>query len=69
MISLSPFWILPNQGSACCRSFGSGAGSDLSWVITERIQSPNLAPDADYIARRQEIDYATYARYRGKIRR
>jgi hydroxymethylglutaryl-CoA synthase len=51
-------------------SFGSGAGSDaFDWVVTDKIEARrNLAPrTADYIARRIEIDYATYARFRGKI--
>lgn len=51
-------------------SFGSGAGSDaFDWVVTEKIEARRrLAPStADYIARRTEIDYATYARFRGKI--
>jgi hydroxymethylglutaryl-CoA synthase len=51
-------------------SFGSGAGSDafdiqVTDAITER---QGLAPKTrDYIARRTEIDYATYARMRGKL--
>ncbi len=51
-------------------SFGSGAGSDATaWEITSAIaerreRAPRLA---DYIARRVEIDYALYARYRHKI--
>jgi len=51
-------------------SFGSGAGSDATaWEITPAIaarrdRAPRLA---DYIARRVEIDYALYARYRHKI--
>ena len=51
-------------------SYGSGAGSDaLDLRVTERIsQRQKMAPStAAYIARRVEIDYATYARYRGKI--
>lgn len=51
-------------------SFGSGAGSDaFSFRITEKIEKkPDLAPKVgDYISRRREIDYATYARYRGKL--
>jgi len=51
-------------------SYGSGAGSDaLDLRVTERLEkSRSLAPStAQYIARRVEIDYATYARYRGKI--
>jgi hydroxymethylglutaryl-CoA synthase len=51
-------------------SFGSGAGSDafditVSEAITER---QGLAPKTqDYIARRTEIDYATYTRMRNKL--
>jgi hydroxymethylglutaryl-CoA synthase len=51
-------------------SYGSGAGSDaLDLRVTERVlERQKLAlRTADYIARRIEIDYATYARYRGKI--
>jgi hydroxymethylglutaryl-CoA synthase len=49
-------------------SFGSGAGSDaFDLLVTDKISGkPDLAPKtADYIARRTEIDYATYTRYRG----
>jgi hydroxymethylglutaryl-CoA synthase len=51
-------------------SFGSGAGSDafalrVTDAITER---QGRAPKTqDYIARRTQIDYATYARFRGKL--
>jgi hydroxymethylglutaryl-CoA synthase len=51
-------------------SFGSGAGSDaFDLRVTEAIQERrSRAPlTADYIARRTEIDYATYAKLRGKI--
>jgi hydroxymethylglutaryl-CoA synthase len=51
-------------------SFGSGAGSDAMGLrVTEKITTRrNLAPATQqYIARRTEIDYATYARMRGKI--
>ena len=51
-------------------SFGSGAGSDaFALRVTEAIDARRaLAPyTTDYIARRTQIDYATYARYRGKI--
>jgi hydroxymethylglutaryl-CoA synthase len=51
-------------------SFGSGAGSDaFSLEMTTRIdEARDLAPRTrDYIARRTEIDYATYARFRGKL--
>jgi hydroxymethylglutaryl-CoA synthase len=51
-------------------SFGSGAGSDaFVLTVTEAIRDRrDRAPRTqDYIARRTVIDYATYARYRGKI--
>lgn len=51
-------------------SFGSGAGSDAFMLrVTERIaEHRDAAPKtADYISRRTQIDYATYARYRGKL--
>jgi hydroxymethylglutaryl-CoA synthase len=51
-------------------SFGSGAGSDAMDIrVTEAIERRrDLAPATqDYIARRTEIDYATYVRYRGKL--
>jgi hydroxymethylglutaryl-CoA synthase len=51
-------------------SFGSGAGSDAFGIgVTEQIIARrDLAPKtAQYIARRTEIDYATYARMRDKL--
>lgn len=51
-------------------SFGSGAGSDAFDIrVTEAIsERRNRAPKTqDYIARRTEIDYATYARMRNKL--
>ena len=51
-------------------SYGSGAGSDaFSLEVQEAIEGrQEKAPKTEeYIARRVEIDYATYARYRGKI--
>lgn len=51
-------------------SFGSGAGSDaFSFVTTELIaRGRNPLPSvADYVTRRREIDYARYARHRGKL--
>ncbi|MGB3904105.1 MAG: hydroxymethylglutaryl-CoA synthase [Anaerolineae bacterium] len=51
-------------------SFGSGAGSDaFSFVTTELItRGRNPLPGvADYVTRRREIDYARYARHRGKL--
>jgi hydroxymethylglutaryl-CoA synthase len=51
-------------------SYGSGAGSD-AFVLTAQDALPERRGAAlstqDYIARRTEIDYATYTRYRGKI--
>jgi hydroxymethylglutaryl-CoA synthase len=52
-------------------SYGSGAGSDaFSYVVTDRIlvRRGGAPRVRDYLARRQEIDYALYARFRGKIR-
>lgn len=52
-------------------SFGSGAGSDaFDLLVTEAVEEcrDRALLTADYIARRTEIDYATYARLRGKIR-
>jgi hydroxymethylglutaryl-CoA synthase len=51
-------------------SYGSGAGSDaMALRVTDKIVGrPERAPKTqDYIARRTEIDYATYSRYRGKL--
>jgi len=51
-------------------SFGSGAGSDaIAFRVTDAIEERRnkALSTADYIARRTEIDYATYVRYRGKL--
>jgi hydroxymethylglutaryl-CoA synthase len=52
-------------------SYGSGAGSDaFSLRVTDRIDQVRdkaLTTEA-YIARRTEIDYATYTRYRDKLK-
>lgn len=51
-------------------SYGSGAGSDaFSLTATERLPARRgAAPTTrDYIQRRTEVDYATYARFRGKL--
>ena len=53
-------------------SYGSGAGSDaLSLYITDAIaERQRRAPATrDYIARRVEIDYATYVRFTRKLRK
>jgi hydroxymethylglutaryl-CoA synthase len=52
-------------------SYGSGAGSDaFSLVVTEQVTARRLvAPiTRDYIMRRKQIDYATYARFQGNFR-
>jgi hydroxymethylglutaryl-CoA synthase len=51
-------------------SYGSGAGSDaFDLLVGDRVTERRaLAPlTADYVARRTEIDYALYTRYRGKL--
>jgi hydroxymethylglutaryl-CoA synthase len=51
-------------------SFGSGAGSDaFDLLVTNKLpERRGLARlTQDYIARRTEIDYATYVRIRGKL--
>jgi len=51
-------------------SFGSGAGSDAFGIrVTDQItRRRDLAiKTQQYIARRTEVDYATYARMRGKL--
>lgn len=51
-------------------SYGSGAGSDaFDLLVTEQIAGRrDKAPRTQaYVARRVEIDYALYARYRGKL--
>jgi hydroxymethylglutaryl-CoA synthase len=52
-------------------SFGSGAGSDsFSITVTDKIEAArDLAPKtADYIAKKKYIDYATYIKFRRKIK-
>ena len=51
-------------------SFGSGAGSDaFSFVVTEKIRERVAKAPRTlwYVQRREVIDYALYARYRGKL--
>ena len=51
-------------------SYGSGAGSDaMALQVTERINEVRgrARSTQEYIDRRTEINYATYARFRGKI--
>lgn len=52
-------------------SYGSGAGSDaFDLKVTDRIKNKptNIPTTQDYIQRRTQIDYATYSRYRGKLK-
>lgn len=52
-------------------SFGSGAGSDsFSITVTDRIEAAReRAPKTgDYVGKKQYIDYATYIKYRRKIK-
>ena len=52
-------------------SYGSGAGSDaFSLKVTDKLdQARNWAPKTeDYISRRIEVDYATYTRFRDKLK-
>ncbi len=52
-------------------SYGSGAGSDaFDLRVTDRIlEARDRAPRTeDYIARRKPIDYATYSRFRDKLK-
>lgn len=51
-------------------SFGSGAGSDAVSLLTTSALGERRGwarPTGWYVQRRQEIDYAMYARYRGKL--
>lgn len=53
-----------------CVSYGSGAGSDAFDIrVTDKIlERRDKAPHTrDYIARRTQVDYALYTRYRGKL--
>ena len=52
-------------------SYGSGAGSDaFDLLVTDKIKDkPNTyITTQNYIQRRTEVDYATYVRYRGKLK-
>jgi len=52
-------------------SYGSGAGSDaFDLTVTDKLaEVRNNAPSTEtYLARRKEINYATYTRYRDKLK-
>jgi hydroxymethylglutaryl-CoA synthase len=71
MIGLSAVLDIAEPGDRILMvSFGSGAGSDaFDLLVTAHIhERRTLAPSTrDYIARRTEIDYATYVRMRGVL--
>lgn len=71
IIGLTAILDLANPGDRIFMvSFGSGAGSDaFDITVTDKLpERRDRAPKTqDYIARRTEIDYATYTRLRGKI--
>ena len=51
-------------------TYGSGAGSDaFDILVTDKIaeRQGNAPSTQDYIARRTELDYGLYVRYRGKL--
>ncbi len=51
-------------------SFGSGAGSDaFGFRVSRAASHDGLRTTRDFIERRVELDYAMYARYRGKVAR
>ncbi|NMB91038.1 MAG: hydroxymethylglutaryl-CoA synthase, partial [Chloroflexi bacterium] len=71
MIGLSAVLDIAQPGDrVLVTSFGSGAGSDAFAIrVLDAIQErrDRATHTADYIARRVEIDYATYVRQRGKL--
>ena len=72
MLGLTAVLDVANPGSRILMvSYGSGAGSDsFDLLVTERIEEIRCrAPStAAYIKRRVPIDYATYCRFRGKLK-
>ena len=53
-------------------SYGSGAGSDaFSFIVQDAIEEkrPLAPPIRAFIARKKYVDYASYARFRGKLLR
>lgn len=72
MIGLTAIFDIAKPGDRILMvSYGSGSGSDaFDIVVTDRIDEVrNRAPSTEaYIARREEIDYATYTRFRDKLK-
>jgi len=48
-------------------SYGSGAGSD-SFIIEVKKESKNPKPVQSYMDRKEYVDYAIYAKFKGKIK-
>ncbi|HPL69316.1 MAG: hydroxymethylglutaryl-CoA synthase [Anaerolineaceae bacterium] len=71
MVGLSAVLDIAEPGDRILMTtYGSGAGSDAFVITTQEalLERRNAAPSTQtYIARRTQIDYATYARMRGKI--
>ena len=71
MIGLTAILDIAKPGDRILQvSYGSGAGSDaFAFIVTDKIleRRENAPSTTDYITRRTEINYATYARFRGKI--
>jgi hydroxymethylglutaryl-CoA synthase len=71
MIGLSAVLDIAKPGERILMvSFGSGAGSDAFDIrVTEKIseRQNKAVTTQEYIARRTQIDYGTYVRYRGKL--
>lgn len=71
MIGLTGILDIAEEGDRILMvSFGSGAGSDaFDLTVTDKLaKARGLATTTQqYIARRTEIDYATYVRFRGKL--
>ena len=72
MLGLTAVLDVANPGSRILMvSYGSGAGSDsFDLLVSERIKEIRCrAPSTEaYIKRRTQIDYATYCRFRGKLK-
>ncbi len=71
MVGLTAVLDVANPGDRILLcSFGSGAGSDaFSFLVTDALSERRgrALKTAWYVARRELIDYALYARYRGKL--
>ncbi|MFW9958831.1 MAG: hydroxymethylglutaryl-CoA synthase [Candidatus Odinarchaeota archaeon] len=72
MIGLARILDIAKPGSKICMvAYGSGAGSDAFSITVEDaiMESRGAVPTVDdYIERKTYVDYATYAKYRRKIK-